>query len=133
MPEMTHVSDFRDITFKRWTMIHDWGSPKPSPWDTALDADDSKPHATLTWIDTSGPKVQKTNVSMRNGSQCRALQVVMEFMILFLDSVCVGRFAKKNRSESFVRSFSRVSVSGESNHGVSQTQLLPRSHSQTIV
>ena len=30
--------------------------------------------------------------------------LVMDFMILFLDSVHVGQFAKKNRSESFVRS-----------------------------
>ena len=29
----------------------------------------------------------------------------MDFMILFLDSVRVGQFAKKNRSESFVRMF----------------------------
>ena len=44
--------------------------------------------------------------------------VMVDFMIIFLDSVCVGQFAKKNRSESFVClfvcSFSRVSGSGES-------------------
>ena len=28
----------------------------------------------------------------------------MDSMIIFLDSVCVGQFAKKRRSESFVRS-----------------------------
>jgi hypothetical protein len=38
----------------------------------------------------------------------------MDSMILFLDSVCVGQFAKKNRSESFAG----VSGSGESNQGM---------------
>ena len=33
------------------------------------------------------------------------LVVVMDSMIIFLDSVCIGQFAKKNRSESFVGSF----------------------------
>ena len=42
----------------------------------------------------------------------------MDFMIIFLDSFRVGQVAKKNRSELFVRSFSSVSSSGESNHGM---------------
>ena len=56
-------------------------------------------------------------------------------MILFLDPVRIGQFAKKNHSESF----GRVSGSGESNHGMHGSQLSqsdsapPRSHSQTIV
>ena len=33
--------------------------------------------------------------------------IVMDFMILFLDSVCVGQFAKKNRS--FLQSRLRAS------------------------
>ena len=33
--------------------------------------------------------------------------LVIDLMIVFLDSVCVGQFAKKNRSESFVRLFVR--------------------------
>ena len=41
-------------------------------------------------------------------------------MIRFLDSVCVGQFAKKNRSESFVRSFIHISGSGESRMDSSQ-------------
>ena len=36
---------------------------------------------------------------------------MMDFMIIFLDSVHVGQFAKKNRSESFV------------NHGLHSSQL----------
>ena len=40
--------------------------------------------------------------------------VVMDFMIRSLESVCVGQFAKKIRSNS---SFSRVSGSGAVNHG----------------
>ena len=53
-------------------------------------------------------------------------------VIRFRDSVRFGQFAKTSRS-GIVRSFSRVSGSGESNHGMhsSQTQRLPRSHSQT--
>ena len=43
-----------------------------------------------------------------------ARTLVMDFMILFLDSVCVGQFPKKNRSESFLLSFSPVSGCGES-------------------
>ena len=43
--------------------------------------------------------------------------LVMDLMILFLDSVRVGQFAKKNRS------FSRVSGSGKSNHGMHGSQL----------
>ena len=39
-------------------------------------------------------------------------------MVIFLDWVHVGQFAKKNRSESFDRSFSQVSGSSESNHGM---------------
>ena len=38
----------------------------------------------------------------------------MDFMICFLDSVCVGQSAKKNGSESLVHSFSHVSGSSES-------------------
>ena len=40
--------------------------------------------------------------------------IVTDFMIRFLDSVCVGQFDKKNRSELFVCSFSRVAGSAES-------------------
>jgi hypothetical protein len=63
---------------------------------------------------------------------------VMDSMILFLDSVCVGQFAKKNRSESFVRSVSfPVAVNRIMEctvlSRVSQTQLLPHSHSQMMV
>ena len=47
----------------------------------------------------------------------------MDSMILFLDSIRVGQFAKKSRSESFIRSFSQVSGSGESNHGMHGSQL----------
>ena len=68
----------------------------------------------------------------------KRLALVMDFMILFHDSVCVGQFAKKNRSESF----SRVSGSSESWNAqctvlsrVSKTQLLPRSQTmvQTVI
>ena len=53
-------------------------------------------------------------------------------VIRFRDSVRFGQFAKTSRS-GIVRSFSRVSGSGESNQGMhgSQTQLLPLSHSQS--
>ena len=41
------------------------------------------------------------------------LHVVLDFMICLNESVCVGQFAKKSRSNrSFVHSFSRVSGSG---------------------
>jgi hypothetical protein len=62
----------------------------------------------------------------------------MDSMIIFLDSVCVGQFAKKSCSESFVRSVEfPVAVNRNMEFTVlswvSQIQLLPRSHSQTIV
>ena len=48
-------------------------------------------------------------------------------MDLMIDSVCVGPFAMKRRSESFVRSLSRVSGSGGSNHAMHGSQLMVRS------
>ena len=48
--------------------------------------------------------------------------IVMAFMIIFLVSIRVGQFAKKNRSEPFVCSFvlSRFPVAG--NHGMRGSQ-----------
>ena len=41
----------------------------------------------------------------RNYRFSSLLTLVMDSGILFFDSICVGQFAKKNRSESFVGSF----------------------------
>ena len=46
--------------------------------------------------------------------------VVMDFMILFLDSIHVGQYAKKNRSELFVCS---VAFPVAVNHGMHGSQL----------
>ena len=46
------------------------------------------------------------------------VDLVMDSMILYLDSVRVGQFDKKSLSESFVQS-----SSGESNHGMQRSQL----------
>ena len=49
---------------------------------------------------------------------------MMDFMISLLESVCVGQFAKKNRSNRlFVRSFSCVSGSGESRFSAESVRL----------
>lgn len=54
--------------------------------------------------------------------QQRASRLVVELLIRYHDSVCVGQFAKMTPSR-IVRSFSRVSGSGESNHGNHGSQL----------
>ena len=64
-------------------------------------------------------------------------RVVMDFMILILDSVRVGQFTKKNRSESF----SSVSGSGESWNArfsaesvrLSSSLVLKRSHKRSSI
>ena len=75
----------------------------------------------------------RSRVSAPLGLWVQALKLVMDYRILFLDSVPVGQFAKKNRSQSFVRSVAfPVAVNrGMHSSQLSQTRLLPRS--QTVV
>ena len=56
---------------------------------------------------------------------------MMDFMIIFLDSVCVSQFAKKNRSESFVRSVAFPVAVNRGMHGsqLSQSDSAPPSFS----
>ena len=49
--------------------------------------------------------------------------IMLDFMIIFFDSVHVGQFPKTNSSELFVRLSSRVSGSGHAMHGSQLSQL----------
>ena len=57
------------------------------------------------------------------------LTVVMDFMILFLDSVRVGQFTKKNRSESFVCLVVFPVADNDGMHGSQLSDLAPPSFS----
>ena len=79
------------------------------------------------------PHMPNQRLQLRAGIHTGELHpcaVVMDFRTLFLDSVCVGQFTKKSRSESFVRLFVRsVASPAAVIHGMHGSQPLSQSDS----